>query len=151
MEPLFLSSYYGVLYSDTALYILQLSSVCHFSLMLKSIIWQCVDWENWWQLLSRFIWDCVVLFSLRLHFTRTLRPTGSKSFRSALQPDTLCSALSSASCTHLVPDSQRRNNGGHTCTAVEAWRCHCDLHGCLVPLNEQNGCMATKTRPADCE
>lgn len=64
---------------------------------------------------------------------------------SSALPDAVCSALSSAGCTDRVPDPRRRDNGGHTCTDVEAWRCHCDLHGCLVPLDQQNGRMVTKT------
>lgn len=58
--------------------------------------------------------------------------------------DAVSSALSSAGYIDRVPDPRRRDNGSHTCTDVEAWRCHCDLHGCLVPLDQQNGRMATK-------
>lgn len=63
----------------------------------------------------------------------------------------VCFAFSSAILPSSVPGTLRQDDYNQTCANLEIWRFRCDLHGRPVPLQWQDGCVAAKAWPADCE
>lgn len=68
-----------------------------------------------------------------------------------LRHHVVCFAFSSATSPSSGPGTLRQDERNQSCATLETRRFCCDLHGSPVPLQQQNGCMATKAWPAGCE